>query len=129
MGRTSRTKERLQGRFSLWKWEPKATFLAARCWCLAAVPGADDILCTFCQGGGCGPSTAQMKQPWGAGCQHRCLPTPNLHSSEPPGSESLRSAGNSTLGSLKVKNPLAGTFKVVLETHGSGGEFKSHQEV
>lgn len=69
--RTSWTSKRFQGHLYSGSGSPK-TLLAAYCWFLAAVPRADDILYTFCQGGGCSPSTSQMKQTWGAGCQHSC---------------------------------------------------------
>lgn len=59
-------KKCFQGHLHSGSGSPKP-LLAAPCWLPAAAPRADDELPTFCQGGGCNPSTSQPKQTWGAG--------------------------------------------------------------
>ena len=109
--RTSWTSKRFQGHFYSGSGSPK-TLLAAYCWYLAAVPRADDTLYTFCQGGGCSPSTSQMKQTWGAGCQHCCGTARARRRSQLP--SPTRAAGRlpprtSALGGIQplVASPLA----------------------
>lgn len=70
VGRTGWTMKPFQGHFCSASGSPK-TLSSAQFWLLAA----DDVLPTFCQGGGCQPSTSQMKQPRGAGA--------NAHTEQP----------------------------------------------
>lgn len=123
IGRTSWTMKPFQGHFYSASGSPK-TLLGAQFWFLAA----DDVLPTFCQGGGCQPSTSQMKQPRGAGANvHTEQPGLVEGPTSPPWATWLQKhqilAGGFNLWFLKVKKTLW-HFKPVFQTYQARLEFK-----